>query len=289
MRLHKFGIGLMALLTPLAAVSAVQPAPPPRISLTYADLADLALAAPIAAHVRIVSAIALKGAQAVDVPAGVTRFYIEADVLSLIRGAGGVPAQIRYLADLPLDSAKPPRIRRKSEYLVLGSPVPSRPGELRLSAPDAQIPWSDEIGQRARGLLTEAAAADAAPRIVGVGKAFHVPGTLPGESETQLFLLAADGRPISLSILRRPGQAPSWAVALGEIVDEAAAPPRQDTLLWYRLACTLPRDLPAQSVSETDGLSATAIRADYALVIERLGTCVRHRQQLDRGLAPTTR
>lgn len=289
MRLHKFGVGLMALLAPVAAVSGARPAPPPRISLTYADLADLALAAPIAAHVRIVSAIPLKGTQATNVPAGVTRFYIEADVLSLIRGAGGVPAQVRYLADVPLDPATPTRIRKKTEYLVLGSPVPSRPGELRLAAPDAQIPWSEEIGQRARGLLTEAAAADAAPRIVGVGKAFHVPGTLPGESETQLFLLAADGRPISLSILRRPGQAPTWAVALGEIVDEAAAPPRQDTLLWYRLACTLPRDLPAQTVSDTDPMSATAIRADYALVIERLGSCVRNRQQLGQAPSPTIR
>ena len=64
----------------------------------------------------------------------------------------------------------------------------------------------------------------AAPRLVGIGKAFHSPGSLPGESETQLFLLATDNRPVSISVLRRPGQAPRWAVALGEIVDEAAAP-----------------------------------------------------------------
>ncbi len=69
------------------------------------------------------------------------------------------------------------------------------------------------------------AAADAPPRITGIGRAFHVPGSLPGESETQIFLQTADDRPISLTVLRRPGEQPRWSVALTEIVDEAAAPP----------------------------------------------------------------
>ena len=126
-------------------------------------------------------------------------------------------------------------------------------------------------------MLREAAAPDAPPRIVGLGKAFHVPGSLPGESETQLFLLAADGRPISLNVLRRPGQEPVWAVALTEIVDEAAAPPQANSLLWYRLACSLPRELPPQSLSETDPQHAEAVRDDYRFVMEQLGACPRAR------------
>ena len=68
-----------------------------------------------------------------------------------------------------------------------------------------------------------------------IGNAFHVAGSLPGEGETQMFLTTADARPVSLSILRRPGEQPRWAVALAEIVDEAAGPPQRDTFLWYRL------------------------------------------------------
>jgi hypothetical protein len=276
MNLSKLGIGLLALLL-LApsfgeSLSASAPSAP-----TYADLADLAVAAPVAAHVRIRQAIELKSEKAISVPSGKSRFYIEGDVVSLIRGEG-LPASIRYLADMPRDSAgKSPKLRKKSDFLILAAPVPGRQGELQLVAPDAQLAWSAALAERIRTILREASAADAPPRIIGIGKAFHVPGSLPGESETQLFLLAAGGRPISLSVLRRPGEQPRWAVALGEIVDEAAAPPAPDTLLWYRLACGLPRALPPASFADADAGTVEAIRADYRLVLEGLGPCVRTR------------
>lgn len=276
MNLSKVGIGLLALLLPVAS-SAESPSAPAHSMPTYADLADLAVEAPVAAHVRIDQAIELKDEKAASVAPGKSRFYIEADIVSLIRGQG-LPGSIRYLADLPRDSAgKSPKLRKKNEFLILAAPVPGRPDELQLVAPDAQLAWSPALADRIRTILREASAADAPPRIIGVGKAFHVPGSLPGESETQLFLLAAGGRPISLSVLRRPGEQPRWAVALGEIVDEAAAPPAPDTLLWYRLACGLPRALPPASFADAEAGNVEAIRADYGLVLDRLGPCVRTR------------
>lgn len=276
MNLSKVGIGLLALLVPVGS-SAESPAVPAPSAPTYADLADLAVEAAVAAHVRVDQAIELKAERAASVPPGKSRFYIEADVVSLIRGQG-LPASIRYLADLPRDSTgKSPKLRRKSEFLILAASVPGRPGELQLVAPDAQLAWSPALADRIRTILREASAADAPPRIIGIGKAFHVPGSLPGESETQLFLLAAGGRPISLSVLRRPGEQPRWAVALGEIVDEAAAPPAPGTLLWYRLACGLPRALPPATFADAEADNVEAIRADYQLVIDRLGPCVRTR------------
>ena len=98
-----------------------------------------------------------------------------------------------------------------------------RAAELRLAARDAQLPFSPEAAARLRAILREASAPGAPPRITGIGRAFHVPGSLPGESETQIFLQTADNRPISLNVLRRPGEQPRWSVALGEMVDEAAA------------------------------------------------------------------
>jgi hypothetical protein len=127
-----------------------------------------------------------------------------------------------------------------------------------------------------RSIVSEATSAAAPPRIARIGRAFHVPGALPGESETQIFLQTVDGRPVSLNVLRRPGETPVWAVALSEIVDEAAAPPKPGTLLWYRLACGLPRSLPRQTLAEAGG-GAAAIEADYRLVLERLGPCSRNR------------
>ena len=273
---HVFAAGAALVLIPASAESQVRVAP---AAITYADLADLSLAAPVAAHVRLKRAVPLKPAEAGPVPQGVTRFYVQAEILSLIRGAEGSPALVSYLADLAnRPGGKPAKPPKKSEYLVLAQTVPGRPGELRLVAPDAQIPFTPERAAQLRSILAEAAAAGAAPRITGVGRAFHVPGSLAGESETQIFLQAAAGDPVSLTVLRRPGQTPQWAVALGEIVDQAAAEPRPRTLLWYRLACGLPPSLPPQSISEAEPAHAAAIEADYRFVREQLGPCARSRR-----------
>ena len=251
----------------------------PPAELSYADAADLALAAPVAAHVRLVRARALRPRDAADAPPGHRRFLVQADIVSLIRGPGALPARVSYLVDLPVDArGRAPRIAKRSEYLLLAAVPPgARPGELRLAAPDAQIPYSPALAERFRAILREAAAADAPPRITAVGRAFHVPGSIPGESETQIFLQTAEERPVSLSILRRPGEQPRWAVSLSEFVDENAATPRRDTLLWYRLACTLPASLPRQSLAQASSGEAAAIQADYRLVLQQLGPCARNR------------
>ena len=278
MAIRDFWRGLLPLLLAAAAAAPAESQTPSAAAFTYADLADLALAAPVAAHVRVAKAVALKGEAAAAAAPGTARFYVEADVAALIRAPRGMPARVRYVVDLPRDArGKAPKLRKGSEFLLLARPVEGHPGELQLTAPDAQLPYSPERASTVRAILAEASAGDAPPRISGIGRAFHVPGAIPGESETQIFLLAADGRPVSLTVLRRPGETPQWAVALSEIVDQAAAPPQRDTLLWYRLACTLPRTLPAQSLAGADRSAAAAIRADYGLVLDRLGPCRRSR------------
>lgn len=266
-----------ALLIPvLAAESQVAG---PAASLTYADVADLSLSAPVAAHVRLTRASTLKPGEAGPAAPGHSRYYVQADVVSLIRGAQGLPTQVSYLADVPLGAnGRPARLAKKSEYLILAHPVPGRPGELRLAAPDAQLPFTPARADQIRAILREALAPEAPPAITGIGKAFHVRGSLPGESETQIFLQTAEGRPVSLNVLRRPGEIPRWAVALSEIVDDAAAPPQPNSLLWYRLACTLPRTLPTQSFAEAGPSEVSAIQGDYRLVLERLGPCARSRR-----------
>jgi hypothetical protein len=268
---------LIAALLAAAAAPAESQAPSAPAP-TYADLADLALAAPVAAQVRVADAVAVKPERAPGLRPGLARFYVEADLVSLIRAPQSLPARLTYLVDLPRDSkGKAARPRKGSEFLVLAAPVAGRPGELRLIAPDAQIPATAERAATLRSIVREASSASPPPRIAGIGRAFHVPGAIRGESETQIFLQTAGGTPVSLTVLRRPGQTAQWAVALSEIVDEAAAPPAPGTLLWYRLACGLPRALPRQSLAEADAEGAAAIESDYRLVLERLGPCARTR------------
>jgi hypothetical protein len=265
--------GVLAAAAPVSTDSAR-----PAAAMSYADLADLTLTAPVAAHVRIAQAIAVKDEQAPGLRPGSARLYVEADVIALIRSPGPLPERLAYVVDLPRDvRGKPPKLRKGGEFLLLAAAA-GRPGEIRLVAPDAQLPYSPAAADRIRAIVREATGPAAPPRITGIGKAFHVPGAIPGESETQIFLLTADQRPVSLTILRRPGQTPQWAAALGEIVDDAAAPPAPSTLLWYRLACTLPPRLPAQSLAEAEPGHVAAIEADYRFVLEQLGACVRTRR-----------
>jgi hypothetical protein len=244
----------------------------------YADLADLGLAAPVVAHVRVGKAVALKGAQAQGVAPDLARFYVEAETISLLRADRGIAERVRYLVDLPRNAeGRAPKLRKGSQYILFAQTVPGRLGELRLVAPDGQMPWSAEQVETLRAILREASSPSPAPRVTGVGRAFYVPGSLPGESETQIFLQTADGHPVSLNVLRRPGETPRWSVALSEIVDDSAAPPRPQSLLWYRLACSLPATLPQQSLAEAE--SPDSIRADYKLILDGLGRCERRRSR----------
>ena len=251
------------------ALSSPLPAEP------YAAIADRVLGAPAIIDATIRDAVRLKPAESVGVRPGHARFYVTADVVGLIRGVGGIAPRISYLADVPFDSrGRSPRLK-KLRVLLFARPVPGRPGEVQLTAPDHQRDWTPEQDAAVRSIVREVVAPDAPPAITGIGNAFHVPGSLPGEGETQIFLNTADKRPVSLAILRRPGEQPRWAVSLSEIVDEAATAPARDTLLWYRLACSLPPALPDRSVAAMEPTDAAVAREDYGFVLRSLGTCQR--------------
>jgi hypothetical protein len=276
-----------ARLIPLcAAIAAISPGFPPSVHAQtvaesgivlpgYVTVAELVLGAPVILDARIRSSTRIKGQEAADVAAGRARFYVEADVLALIRAGAPMPARVGYVVDVPLDSrGRVPKLN-KQRVLLFARPVAGQPAMVQLTVLDAQRPWSAELDAMVRRVVREVVAPDAPPAITGLGNAFHVPGVLPGEGETQIFVQTATGAPISLSILHRPGAERRWAVALGEIVDDAAGPPPRDTLLWYRLACGLPRELPQASLSAEDPANAAIARQDYRFVLDQLGPCRR--------------
>ncbi|WP_423604906.1 hypothetical protein [Sphingomonas sp. MS122] len=239
----------------------------------YAEVADLVLVSPILLDAQVRSAVRIKGAEAANVAQGRIRFYVEADVLALIRAPGAMPTRIGYVVDVPVDArGRPPKLKKR-RVLLFARPVSGQATMIQLATLDAQRDWSAELDALVRRIGGEVVAPGAPPAVTGLGNAFHVPGTLPGEGETQIFVQTATGAPISLSILRRPGEQRRWAVALGEIVDDAAAAPQRDTLLWYRLACGLPRALPRASIESEDPANAAIAREDYQFVLAQLGPC----------------
>src|SRR3546814_18947758 len=98
---------------------------------------------------------------------------------------------------------------------------------------------------------------------------------MTGEEEEQILLTTEDRQPVSLSMLRRAGELPRLAVALGGMVYESAARPQRDSLLWYRLACFRPEQMPEMALDPED---ARVAREDYQFVLNGLGPCGRTRQ-----------
>lgn len=123
--------------------AAMQQPEPARVAsaATYADLADFALASKVTAHVRIKTSKPLKADMAVGVRPGYERHLVTADVINLIRAPENMPATLRYIIDLPLDSrGKAPRLK-KSESILFA--LPGRPGKFAWSH---QTPQS--LGQK---------------------------------------------------------------------------------------------------------------------------------------------
>jgi hypothetical protein len=270
----------------VAALAAAAPAPltasgqTPQIQAqsgpgvpSYATVAKLVLAAPLVLDARVRSADRVKTQEAPGLGSGRARFYVVADVSALIRGGQAMPTQVSFLADVPLDAkGKPPKLK-KARLLLFARPIAGQPGQIQLTGVDSQRSWTPGLDSLVRGIVRELLAADAPPAITGVGNAFHVPGSLPGEGESQIFLTTANAMPVSIQVLRRPGERPRWSVSMGEIVDESAGAPAKDTLLWYRLACGLPRQLPESAVGGEDPANARAAVEDYRLVLRELGPC----------------
>ncbi|MFM5931453.1 MAG: hypothetical protein ACKOPQ_11130 [Novosphingobium sp.] len=261
-----------------AAESAKSAALAPAVAApTYADLADLADHAPLVLRAKVKKVVPLDARQVTNVRSGWARIYVEAVTENLLTGPAAVGEALRYLADVKLDAkGKVPKLQKQS-VLLFAAHVPGRPGEIRLVAPDAQVAWSADTEARLRGVLREIYLPDAPRRVSGVQEAMHVSGTLAGEGETQIFLKTPDGEPASITVLHHAGAPAHWGVSFSELVATTGVPPRRDTLTWYRLACFLPRNLPAEANLSTSDADKAAAVSDYAKVMTDLGPCSRNR------------
>ncbi|WP_255573844.1 hypothetical protein [Erythrobacter sp. SCSIO 43205] len=242
---------------------------------TYVDLVDLAERSDMVIRAQIRRQIRLEPERAPGLAPGFARLYMEARTLSLIAGAAAVGESLTFLVDVPLDSKGKPQKYKKREVLLFADRVEGRPGSVRLTGKQAMLDYTPAFEARLRPILTELASGDVPPKVEGIGDALAVPGTLVGESETQIFVQTKDRSPVSITVLRRPGQAPQWGVSWGEIIDSAARAPAPQTLRWYRLACSLPDRLPSSANLARDPAARRLAEEDYLYVRKELGPCTR--------------
>jgi hypothetical protein len=243
----------------------------------YADIADLVVISPLIVDVTVRNVRKLSAELSAGVPTSLERVLVEADVMALIRGEGGITPRVRFLLDVPKNAkGKIPKLQKQRMYLF-GRQVAGRPGEVQLARPNALALFSTTNDALVRAITKEAVQVNAPRRITSVSSAFHSAGTVLGEGETQIFLKTDKDQPLSLTILSRPGQQKIWAVSTAEVIDASATAPQRFTLLWYRLACDLPRTLPSDRIEGASNADTARAQADYRFVIESLGPCGRKR------------
>lgn len=244
---------------------------------TYADLVSLAEPASIVAEVTVKDQATVPPARAPGLAAGYARLYLETQTQRVIKGPGALGESLAYLVDVPLDAkGKPPKLKKQT-FVVFADPVTDHAGELQLVEPDAQLPDDPGLAERVHTVIEQLVAPNAPPHVTGVGDVISVAGNLAGESETQMSIETKSGAPGSLTVIRRPNEAPRWGVSWTEIVDQSAKPPAKDTLAWYRLACFLPRQLKPEDFLQADAAGRERARADYWFILDSLGPCTRTR------------
>jgi len=233
----------------------------------YADLVTRALAAPVVVHATAIRSERLRPRDAAGIAPNTSRFLVTAATLAAIAAPGPVPPRLTYLIDLP-DDATGKQARPPARDVLLFLRPGTVSGDYALIDARAEVAWTADDEAAVRAVLIDARGGKV-PAVTGVASAFRVPGAVPGEAESQFFLTTGDGKPVSLVVLTRPGETRRLTLALGDVIDDAAAEIRPRTLLWYRLACGLPATLPAAIEAAPD------VAADYAFIRTTLGPCGR--------------
>jgi hypothetical protein len=255
---------------PVGALAwAIAALPAPALAApSHADLADLTLAAPVIVRATISDSERIADRDSPNLAPGRVRLLVTAATDAAITAPGSVPARLMWLWDAPLDArGKAPKPKGQTVLAWLAAPTPD--GKTRLVAGAGQMPWDAATEARVRSIATEARSG-MVPAIDGVANGFRAEGTVAGESESQFFLTAAGRNALTMVVTAKPGEALRVAVAKGDVIDESAAAVKPETLLRYRLACHLPRQLPA-SAGGTD----PALAADWAAALASIGACGR--------------
>ena len=255
-----------------ALILGLLPAVPARAAV--ADVARLVSRSDVILRGTITKAQRLSPKEAPNVAADHARFLVRADVAALIMAPDIMDAQVTYLVDVPRDSrGKFPKLTKMPVLLFFEQVRGVRSG-WRLADIDGQRLWSAQEDADARRLAAERHAEKLEGlHLTGFGNGFHVPGNVPGESETQIFLKTANDAPVSLIILRRPDQAPRYRMVTGDIINDTDGEIRPKSLLWYHVACTLPASLPADMGEGQSEANRAAMAADYASLRGDIGPC----------------
>jgi hypothetical protein len=252
----------------IASAQPAAPQPQPDRLSGYADIADLALAAPVVARATITNIAAISAKQSGSATPGRMRLAVTVRLGNLLVAPGPLAPTLSWLWDAPVD-AKGRAPKAKGMEILAFLAAPAEDGGTRLISRRAMQPYDPALADSVRAIIAENRSGTV-PVITGVSNGFRADGTLPGESESQFFLTSSDGRATTLVVQNRPGEVRRVLVSRGDIIDESAQRVKSGTLLWYRLACFLPATLPTSA-----GGGDPALARDWRDAMASLGPCGR--------------
>jgi hypothetical protein len=234
----------------------------------YVTLVDLTLAAPVIVRATISRSQRISPRDAPGLAPGMLRLLITANVDAALTATAAVPPTLSWLRDVPLPArGRGPDLRDEQVLAWLQSP--DAEGRTSLLPGPSMQPWAAPLEATIRTIATQSLGGKV-PIVTGVSNGFRVPGTVPGEAESQFFLITQGGKPLTMVVLDRPGQRRQIQVSSSDIIDESATSVEPETLLWYRLACALPQVLPSAA-----GGGDPALAGAWSSAIASLGMCAR--------------
>lgn len=244
-------------------------------SASYDDIIGITLESNVVVDVIIRKITKLPPSQSIGVRSDRKRILITANVQSLIRGQSGLNSEIKFLFDAPVDSrGKIPKLK-KQRFIAFGGHVPNRSDFIKLSRTASMLPYSGDISNFVRNSTREVLAANAPQQIIGINSAFHSPGTIIGEGETQIFLETRMNQPMAISINSRSGERVRWSVSASEVIDINATEPVRNSLMGYRLACGLPRTIGDSAIAPLSAPNQRIVVNDYNFIRSAIGPCNR--------------
>ena len=132
-------LSVLALGGAAPALGQMPPASAVSSTFTYADLVDLAEPASLVIKAKIRKQATVEAERSPGLGQGQVRLYVVARVEESVRGFIASDS-LRYLVDVPIgQNGRAPKLTGR-QVILLARPVPARPEEILLVAPDAQLP-----------------------------------------------------------------------------------------------------------------------------------------------------
>jgi hypothetical protein len=272
------GAALALALVPAQRAPAAQPAaaavaaPAP----SYASLARLTLAAPVIVRAQVRKPGLFSRPQVTQLPNGRLRVVMEADLQSVIQAPLAIRTPIQFVWEGQGDAkGRAPDLSRQTFLMFLNRPATAAE-PFTLVRASGLAPWSEPAEATVRRIIGEALQSPSIAKLQlsGVREIMALDADPPYAASYQLLLDGRSGEAVALQLDQHPqAQRDRVQVSFDDTMVAAQAVQR-DTLLWYAIACTLPRQsadriAAAAAVPDQAGAAASA----YARLVNALGTC----------------